>query len=825
MIYPATFEQKTGFDQIRNLVREHCMFNLGREQVDAMAFTDHFDTIREKLDQTAEFKEICLFEQDFPEDHYYDPTPALRKSKVDGTYMELDELVMLKRSLDTLKAVLRFFRKTPDDKYTTLKKLVSDIKYFPYIEERINAILSRQETIKDNASKELKQIREEIARKHASAGKLLQNLLKSAIRDGLVEKETTVSIRNGRQVIPVPASNKRRIGGIIHDESATGRTAYIEPSEVVELNNDIRELEIAEHHEIIKILMAFTTAVRPYIDELIRAYHFLGTIDFIRAKALFSMKINAGRPALLKDQGFMWKQAVHPLLLIYHSKENKEVVPLDISLDRVNRILLISGPNAGGKSVCLQTVGLLQYMLQCGLPVPMKESSETGIFKDILIDIGDEQSIENDLSTYSSHLLNMKYFLRHASPESLILIDEFGAGTEPLIGGAIAEAILESLNQKGTYGVITTHYANLKYFASSATGIINGAMLFDTGRIKPLFILETGKPGSSFAIDIARQIGLPEEILDSASGKAGEDHIKYDRHLREIIRDKHYWQDKRSKIRIAEKRLTGILQQYEEELLQTKKLKKEVMQRTKSEVEELLAATNREIEKTIRVIRESQADKEKTKEARKNLEDFRKQSLPENAGDDQIIREKLQTIQKFNSKYSKDTVREKSETEARGERDIRIGDMVRPTGKDAAGEVIDVKGDNLLVAFGESMISTLAKSSVELIDPADRDQYLSAYAARSHEQAWNLSQRKLNFKPEIDIRGKRGSEALEIVKHFIDDATVVGVSNLRILHGKGNGILKQLVRDYLNSVDIVRSCADEHVELGGSGITIVELDF
>lgn len=825
VIYPDNFENKTGFDQIRKLIKELCLFSLGRDQVDAMGFTYHFDTINEYLDQTAEFKEICLFENDFPEDHYYDPTPALHKSKVEGSYLETDELVMLKRSLDTLKNVLTFFKNTPEEKFPALKKLQRYVKYYPYVDERIDAILSRHGKIKDNASKELKQIRREIARKQASAGKIMQNLLKNAIRDGVADKDAAVSIRNGRQVIPVPASNKRRIHGIIHDESATGRTTYIEPSEVVELNNDIRELEIAAHNEIIKILIAFTSAIRPYIDELVVAYHFLGLIDFIRAKALFSLKINAGKPALVKDQGFLWKQAVHPLLFIFHSKENKEVVPLDIALDHKNRVLLISGPNAGGKSVCLQTVGLLQYMLQCGLPVPMTESSEAGIFKDILIDIGDEQSIENDLSTYSSHLLNMKHFLRHASPKSLILIDEFGAGTEPLIGGAIAEAVLESLNQKGTYGVITTHYANLKYFASSTPGIINGAMLFDTGRIKPLFRLETGKPGSSFAIDIARQIGLPEDILHAASGKAGEDHIKIDKHLREIIRDKRYWEDKRNKIRITEKRLISILQQYEEDLEQVNKLKKDIIRKAKSEAETLLAAANKEIEKTIRIIRESQAEKEKTKEARKKLEISRRQLSADDGIVDQIIGDKLETVHKHRKKYVPDLIHEENKKEETKEHEIQVGDTVRLAGKDAVGEVIEIMGDNLLVAFGESMISTLDKSSLEIIDPAEKHAHLASYAARSHEHAQRISQRKLKFKPEIDIRGKRGNEALEIVKHFVDDATVVGVNNLRILHGKGNGILKQLVREYLNSIDIIQSCDDEHVERGGSGITVVRLDF
>lgn len=825
VIYPDNFENKTGFDQIRKLIKELCLFGLGRDQVDAMEFTYHFDTINEHLDQTAEFKEICLFEHDFPEDHYYDPTPALRKSKVEGSYLETDELVMLKQSLNTVKSVLNFFKNTPEEKYPALKKLLHNVKYHSFIDERIDAILSKHGKIKDNASKELKQIRGEIARKQSAAGKIMQNLLKNAIRDGAVDKDAVVSIRNGRQVIPVLATYKRRIHGIIHDESATGRTTYIEPSEVVELNNDIRELEIAEHNEIIKILIAFTNAIRPYIDELVISYHFLGSMDFIRAKALFSLKINAGKPALVKDQGFLWKQAVHPLLFIFHNKENKEVVPLDIVLDHKSRILLISGPNAGGKSVCLQTVGLLQYMLQCGLPVPMTESSEAGIFKDILIDIGDEQSIENDLSTYSSHLLNMKHFLRHASSESLILIDEFGAGTEPLIGGAIAEAVLESLNQKGTYGVITTHYANLKYFASSTPGIINGAMLFDTGKIKPLFRLETGKPGSSFAIDIARQIGLPEDILHSASGKAGENHIKIDKHLREIIRDKRYWEDKRNKIRITGKRLEAILQQYEEDLEQVSKLKKEIIQKAKSEAEALLAATNKEIENTIRIIRESQADKEKTREARKKLELSRLQLTEDDGIGDRMIGDRLESIQKHKKKYIPSFNQTGKEKEVTKEYEIQVGDMVRLAGKDAVGEVIEIMGDNLLVAFGESMVSTLDKSSLEIIEPGEKDLHLASHAARSHEHAQNISQRKLNFKPEIDIRGKRGQEALEIVKHFIDDATVVGVNCLRILHGKGNGILKQLVREHLNSIDIVQSCSDEHVERGGSGITVVKLDF
>jgi DNA mismatch repair protein MutS2 len=609
----------------------------------------------------------------------------------------------------------------------------------------------------------------------------------------------------------------------VHDESATGRTAYVEPAEVVELNNEIKELEIAEIREIVKILISFTDAIRPYIEDLLATYDFLGTIDFIRAKALFSLKINAGMPALIDAAGFRWKHAVHPLLFLHHKKENKEVVPLDIFLDEKSRILLISGPNAGGKSVCLKTVGLVQYMLQCGLLVPLVESSEAGIFRDILIDIGDEQSIENDLSTYSSHLLNMKNFLRNASPRSLILIDEFGTGTEPQIGGAIAEAILESLNNKGTYGVITTHYSNLKHFASAAPGISNGAMMFDTGKMQPLFKLEIGKPGSSFAIDIARQIGLPEDILKNASEKAGEDHINFDRHLREIIRDKRYWEEKRDRIRVAEKRLTGMLEQYEEELDQTKKMRKEILENARKEAENMLANTNKEIEKTIRVIRETQAEKQATKDVRKELEDYRKSMPTDETSGDKLLEGKLGEVRKQVKKYRKEPETPKSIVADKEDNLLASGDQVRIISIQADGEVLEINGENVLVTYGESMITSVKRTNLEKIQGAAARSRQSM--GRAAQFDWSISQRKLNFKSEIDIRGKRGEEAVDIVRNFIDDATVVGVSELRILHGKGNGILKSLVREYLNTQDVVRSCKDEQVELGGSGITVVTLDF
>jgi DNA mismatch repair protein MutS2 len=823
LIYPINFEAKTGFDQVRELVKEQCLFAPGRQKVDDIRYIADFNTLKEILEQTSEFKEICLFEENFPTDNYRDLTPGLNKARVEGAYFETEEVFDLKRSLETIKAILRFFKNTASEKYIRLKKLVGEVKYFSYVDERIDAILSKQGKIKDNASPELRHIREDIVQKQSSAGRKLQSLLKKAIDEGFIEKDTAISIRNGRQVIPVPASNKRKIIGIVHDESATGRTAFVEPAEVVELNNEIRELEIAEIREIVKILTSFTNSIRPYIDDLLATYDFLGTIDFIRAKALFALRINAGMPALIDAAGFRWKQAVHPLLFLYHKKENKEVVPLDIFLDEKSRILLISGPNAGGKSVCLKTVGLLQYMLQCGLLVPLVESSEAGIFKDILIDIGDEQSIENDLSTYSSHLLNMKNFLRNASPHSLILIDEFGTGTEPQIGGAIAEAILDSLNNKGTYGVITTHYSNLKHFASAAPGIANGAMMFDTAKMKPLFKLEIGKPGSSFAIDIARQIGLPEDILKNASEKAGEDHINFDRHLREIIRDKRYWEEKRDRIRVAGKRLTGMLEQYEEELGQIKKTRKEILENARKEAENILINTNKEIEKTIRVIKETQAEKETTKKVRKDLEIYRESLQVNDTGNDKLLEVKLGEVHKQVKKYRKEPESTKPVIVAQNNNFLAPGDQVKIVSLNADAEVLEINGENIMVTYGESMITSVKRSNIEKIH--GNEVHSRQVSGRAIQYDWNISQRKLNFKSEIDIRGKRGEEAVEIVRNFIDDALVVGVSDLRILHGKGNGILKSLVREYLNALDVVRICKDERTELGGSGITVVTLDF
>lgn len=827
MVYPDNFEEKVGFDKIREMAKDTCLSPIGRRKAEEAEFSASYDIVKQKIDETGELREICINEENFPAGYYYDATPWLKRVRLEGTFLELTEIFDLKRSLETIRAIIRFFKETDEKKkYPALKKLAREIKFYPAIIEKIDTIITKAGNIRDKASPHLYKIRKEIQHKQIIIDKKLGEILKSVIHEGLIDEGTNFTLRNGRHVIPVPSNYKRMIKGYVHDESASGKTSFIEPAEIVELNNDIKELEYEERREIIRILTGFTDSLRPYLDDLLQSYDFLGTIDFIRAKALLAIKLNAVKPVLFNTQSFRWDNAVHPLLFITHKKENKEVVPLSICLDNKNRILLISGPNAGGKSVCLKTVGLLQYMMQCGFLVPMSENSETGIFKDIFIDIGDEQSLENDLSTYSSHLLNMKHFTKNAGTLSLVLIDEFGSGTEPMLGGAIAEAILDTLNQNNTFGVITTHYTNLKHFASSAPGIINGAMLFDTNKMQPLFKLQAGKPGSSFAIDIARQIGLSEKILKLASEKIGEDHFRFDKHLREILRDKRYWEEKRNKIRIAGKNLESIIDRYSGELNEAGKLRKEILDKANREAEEILSGANREIENTIRKIKESQAEKEKTRKARKELEEY-KQNVRNTANvEDNRILGKLQKLREEEKKLSKVTgdkdFKVKAGENGITDNEIITGDKVRLSGQETVGEVLDVNKDNILVAFG-NMITTVKVGKLQKI-PDEEVSRLKKSGHISSVSSFDVGERKLNFKPAIDVRGKRGDEALEIIRNYIDDATMVSATELKILHGKGNGILKQLIRDYLDTIDVVKSYKDEQVDLGGAGITVVTLD-
>ncbi len=824
MIYPENFENKIGFDRIRSMLAEKCLSPMGTDNVKAIEFMDDFDGITYDLSATFEFQQVLNFEDYFPSEHYYKISDCLNKIRIEGTFPEVSDVFDLKRSVETVKDILQFFKSRDESKYPVLKSLCSSVKTYPYILDSIDRIIDKHGLIKENASSRLKEIRSELAGKSILVSKRLNAILRQAQADGLVDSDTSASIRNGRGVIPVNVYDKRKIRGLIHDQSASGKTVFIEPEEIVEINNDIIELEYEEKREIVRILTAFADNIRPYIDELIESNVFLGKIDFIRAKALLGNQIHSIRPVLVNKPGLMWKGAIHPLLYTAFEKlPGRKVVPLDIVLDDKNRILLISGPNAGGKSVCLKTVGLLQYMIQCGITVPVEEGSEAGIFRNILIDIGDEQSIDNDLSTYSSHLINMKNFIKYGTERSLILIDEFGTGTEPMLGGSIAEAILGELNRKQVFGVITTHYTNLKYFASLTDGIINGGMAFDNHLMQPLFQLTIGKPGSSFAFEIARKIGLPEEILSEASQKAGIKNINYDRHLKDIARDKRYWETKRQIIRQEEKRLGELIEEYEKELSGTKILKKEIITKAKGEAENLLKESNRMIENTIRQIKESQAEKEKTKDLRQQLEEFKSIVAEES---NPVISESEEKIQKLNARakrITREKVSEKLESKTTSAEPLKPGDAVRLIDSLAAGEIVEINGKRVQVETGSIRIS----ANIDKLERISRSELKKSYKSNQihRETDPSVSNRKINFKPEIDIRGVRGEEAINRVRDLIDDALIVQQRNLRILHGKGNGILRELVRQYLSTIDIVKSFRDEHVEFGGSGITVVEMDF
>lgn len=825
-IYPDSFEQKVGFDRVRELVAGHCLCPIGVQNVESVEFSADYRLISTQLTQVDEMKSICLMEEGFPVNHFYDLTPSLKKIAAQGAWLDESELVKLRASLETIRGLLRFFNKL-SNRYPAIWELAKNVTYYPYVVERIDSILDKFGRIKDNASPQLAQIRSAITSKQSSVSKLVQTILRSARDQGVIEQDASPSVREGRVVIPVAAANKRKLRGIVHDESSTGKTVFIEPVEVVELNNEIRELEYDERREVVRILVEFSDSIRPYLSDLLAAYDFMGMIDFIRAKALFAIEYQSAKPIIKETTGTYLRQAKHPLLQLSLKREGKEIVPLDIELNQEGKILLISGPNAGGKSVCLKTVGLLQYMLQCGFLPCALENSEMGIYRNIFIDIGDEQSLENDLSTYSSHLLNMKYFLKNATPETLILIDEFGSGTEPSAGGAIAEAILQGFANTGAYGVITTHYSNLKHFAASTPGIANAAMLFDSSRIEPLFKLEIGKPGSSYAFEIARKIGLPDSIINEAIAKVGDDYVTFEKHLREISRDKRYWEKKRESIRLASKKAEAEEAQLARELEELANQRKEILAAAKKNAQELLAETNRKIENTIRIIKESNAQKEETRKARQELEQF-KQQVDEAAHslNDEVER-KMERIKQKQEQRELNRKKEKpaanSRTEPAAPPPLAIGDRVRISGSDLLGEVVGLSGQNVSVAVG-NLISIVNRERLQRISTAE---YRNANKAVTQPQVgagFDTYKRRLNFKSDIDVRGARADEALETVQELIDDALMLGFGRVRILHGKGNGILRSVIRSYLKSAPGVKAFSDEQEEFGGAGITVVDLD-
>ena len=800
MIYPQNFEQKIGFDKIRELISGRCLSPLGVEKTAEMCFLSHYEKIQNLLYQTAEFVRIQQEEEDFPTDGFYDVRESLKKIRIEGTFLTEKELFDMRRSLETIHRIVRFFVLATE--YPHLQALAEPVADFPHIIKQIDAILDKFGNIKDTASPELGQIRRQLSQTVNGISKTLQSILRSAQAEGLVDKDVSPTMRDGRLVIPISPAFKRKLKGIIHDESATGKTVFIEPAEVVEANNRIRELESEEKREIVRILTAFSNRIRPEIPDILNAYLFLGEIDFIRAKALFAIDLGAILPVFENRQQLDWIRAIHPLLYLSHRKQNKSVVPLDIQLENPDaRILLISGPNAGGKSVLLKTVGLLQYMLQCGLLIPIAERSKTGIFNSVFLDIGDEQSIENDLSTYSSHLTNMKFMVKNTNPQALILIDEFGGGTEPQIGGAIAEALLHRFNEKGGFGIITTHYQNLKTYAEDHKGIINGAMLYDRHEMQPLFQLSMGKPGSSFAIEIARKIGLPEDVIAEASAIVGQDYINMDKYLQDIVRDKRYWESKRQNIRQQEKRLEELSADYERNLEKIEAERKNIVNQAKMQAERLLADTNAVIENTIRQIKEAQAEKGKTKEVRQNLQGFK-----------ETLNKRVVTNKPVKPNRNIELNKE-----------ISVGDSVRMKGQQSTGQVLEIYDKNAIVAFG-ALKTTTKVEQLEKISNNQIRKMGNSVIHHSLNNANTMNDKKLQFKPEIDLRGMRGDEALQAVIYYIDDAILCNAGQVRILHGTGTGALRQIVREYLQTVPGVKRFHDEHVQFGGTGITVVELE-
>ena len=831
MIYPQNFEQKIGFDQIRQLLKDKCLSTLGEERVNEMNFSDHFEEVDELLNQVAEFVRIIQEEDNFPDQFFFDVRPSLKRIRIEGMYMDEQELFDLRRSLETIRDIVRLLQRNDEEEsdcpYPSLKKLAGDITVFPQLITKIDGILNKYGKIKDNASTELSRIRRELANTMGSISRSLNSILRNAQSEGYVDKDVAPTMRDGRLVIPVAPGLKRKIKGIVHDESASGKTVFIEPAEVVEANNRIRELEGDERREIIRILTEFSNTLRPSIPEILQSYEFLAEIDFIRAKSHFAIQTNSIKPSLENEQLLDWTMAVHPLLQLSLAKHGKKVVPLDIELNLKRRILIISGPNAGGKSVCLKTVGLLQYMLQCGMLVPMHERSHVGLFGSIFIDIGDEQSIEDDLSTYSSHLTNMKIMMKNCNERSLILIDEFGGGTEPQIGGAIAEAVLKRFNIKGTFGVITTHYQNLKHFAEDHEGVVNGAMLYDRHLMQALFQLQIGNPGSSFAVEIARKIGLPEDVIADASEIVGSEYINADKYLQDIVRDKRYWEGKRQTIRQREKHMEETIARYQAEMEELQKSRKEIIRQAKEEAERLLQESNARIENTIRTIKEAQAEKEKTRLVRQELADFRESidNLTSKEQEDKIARKMEKLKEKQNRKKEKKqngTKEQPTVQQTPKATPITEGCPVRIKGQSSVGEVLEINGKNAVVAFG-SIKTTVKTERLERSNAVPQKQESAKSSFVSNQTQDSMYEKKLNFKQDIDVRGMRGDEALQAVTYFVDDAILVGMSRVRILHGTGTGILRTLIRQYLQTIPGVRHFADEHIQLGGAGITVVDL--
>lgn len=801
MLYPQEIEQKLGFDRIRELLNEACLSALGQAFVQKIRFSDNFAVIDKLTRQTAEMKAVVEEEAEFPAQNYLDVTPALDKIRIEGMYLSLDEFFEIKISLRTIRRLLQFFEDAEVSRFPFLKELAGNVRVDKAVGDAIDRIIDDKGQIRDNASAELVNIRRRLATEMSSVRKKLDSLLRHAKNSGWVGDDVSLTVRGGRMVIPIIAEHKRKLKGFVHDESATGQTLYIEPAEVLDSNNEIRELEYAERREINRILIQLANQIRPHLADLQRAYQFLGMIDFIRAKAKFASQINACNPRFENKPQLNWQAARHPLLYLSFQKQNRKVVPLTVNLHTDQRILLVSGPNAGGKSVALKTIGLMQYMYQCGLLVPMREDSTMGIFQNLFIDIGDEQSLENDLSTYSSHLTNMKYFLNLAHKKTLFLIDEFGTGTEPSLGGAIAEAILEDLATSGAFGIINTHYTNLKTYADKTAGLVNGAMRYDGQHLEPLYELEIGKPGSSFAFEIAGKIGLPKAVVERAQSKLGTQQVNFEKLLKELDIEKKVFSEKNMELGIKERKLAQQI--VENTALKTNldNNQKKILNDAKLKAKQLLADTNQKIESTIRAIKEQKADKEPTKQLRQELEKFEEKEL------------------KIEAVTAPEPDIEDEYTFIGGE--IVAGCFVQIKGQTAIGEVINIRGKDAEISIG-SLKSTIKINRLERVSrktfknaTSDKKTYPPKFGGI------DMNEKMMNFSFNLDIRGKRGEEAIGLLDEFINNALVLDFKELRVVHGKGDGILRQLVRNFLRQFPQIGAMKDEHADRGGAGVTVV----
>lgn len=812
MNIPVNIEQKIGFDSVRHMVADRCSSVGGRQLVEEMAFSsDHSEIVR-NLGRVAEMLGIITGDNDFPAGTIHDLSGRLRSIRPEGTYLTAEELVELHVTLATVADIAKYFDSRRDDDGQSSLPLLDEIAVklyaFPALAATIGRTVDRWGNVRDSASPELADIRRRLAQMNGTVNSVMRRVIATAIKEGYLEADTSASVRDGRLVIPVAPMNKRRIPGIVHDESASGKTVFIEPAEVVEANNRLRELRMEEHREIVRILISVASELRPHIDGLLESYGQLALFDFIRAKAIFARDIEASFPEVAAEPDVEWYHAVHPVLRESLARQRKEVVPLDIILTPKRRILVVSGPNAGGKSVTLKTVAVVQYMLQCGLLPPVYDNSRMGVFDSILLDIGDDQSIEDDLSTYSSHLRHMKQFLTVGTSRSMVLIDEFGAGTEPQIGGAIAQALLAEFNAMGMWGVVTTHFQNLKKFADETEGLVNGSMLYDRREMRPLFVLSIGNPGSSFAIEIARKIGLPENIIAAAGEIVGSDYINLDKYLLDIARDRRYWENKRQQVRLKEKKIDEVLRRYEDEAENLREQRRAIIADARSEARKILEGSNAAVERTIREIKESQAEKQTTLQAREKLE-----------SDKKALSAGVESGHPLLDKAPK-TKKAKKVVQPTSKKELSPGDYVLLDGTGTPGVIKEIRGKEAVAVFGQLLTTVkLSRLSSTLRKPAAgvKAPVISASTSDSSRE------RQLNFKQEIDVRGMRTDEALQAVTYFIDDAIQFNASRVRILHGTGNGILRRFIREYLDTVPSVSRYADEDVRFGGAGITVVEL--